>query len=101
MSDKVEFDKFKNLPYGLEHKEAIQLFPELTDQSVTFGKEVTIIAGGGGKEATNKPLDLARIRAAMDPKAGIGFESLNNAPLQNDAPKYGAPQQDPVIIKTS
>ena len=99
MSEKVEFDKIKNLPYGLEHREAIQLFPELTDQNVTFGKEVTIIAGGGGKEATDKPLDLARIRAAMDPRAGIGFESLNNAALQNDVPV--GPLQDPVIIKTS
>ena len=94
MSDKVEFDKIKNLPYGLEHREAIQLFPELTNQNVTFGKEVTIIAGGGGKEATDKPLDL-------DPRAGIGFESLNNAALPNDVPAPVGPLQDPVIIKTS
>jgi hypothetical protein len=74
-----EFDleKHRGRPFGIPHQEAIQVFKGLN--AVTFGKEVTIIAGGGSKESVNKPLDLERIKAAMDPHAATGFASKNGA----------------------
>jgi hypothetical protein len=73
----VNLEKHQGRPFGISHQEAIQMFPGLN--TATFGKEVTVIAGGGNSEAINKPLDLERIRAAMDPLAGTGFKSKNGA----------------------
>jgi hypothetical protein len=78
-SDALDLEKHRDRAFGISHQEALQMVPGLT--TATFGKEVTIIAGGGGKEAVNKPLDLARIRAAMDPLGATGFASQNTAKI--------------------
>lgn len=97
MADNVELDGYKKRPFGIEHQEAIQLFPEIT--TVNFGKDVTIIVGGGSPEETNKPLDLQRIHDAMDPKGGTGFESKNSEiPVSGPHPRSTYPGSAPVVI---